>query len=292
MKRIITFLTGLLTLAISYSTGAQQKATAKDQSLLWRISGKHMAKPSFLFGTIHLICIDDYVWTEKMKQSLANSEKICLEMNLNDPAVVMQATMGLLDTSGKKLEDYFTPEQFKLVKSYLKDSIGMDISLFEQMKPIALQSIIGTTGLNCDNPISYEDSIMKTALNDKKEIMGLEEPKEQIDVLGSISADTVVKQLMADIQSNNTNDSEYWRLVSAYKRQDLPALFSLITSSKELGDDLGVFLNDRNKKWIPRIADKMKQSSVFFAVGAGHLWGQEGVINLLRKDGYTVEPLK
>jgi len=292
MKRIITFLAGLLSLAISYTTGAQQKAGPKDQSLLWRISGKHLAKPSYLFGTIHLICVDDYLWTPKMKESLAKSDKICFEMNLNDPNVMVQAALGLMDTSGKTLKDYFTPEQYTILKNYLKDSAGLDISLFEQMKPIALQSIIGTTGLNCDNPISYEDSIMKTGLKDNKEITGLEEPAEQINVLESIPVDTVVKQLLDDIKNNNTNDSEYWKLISAYKRQDLPALYELISSSKELGDDMGVFLNDRNKKWIPRIAGKMQQSSIFFAVGAGHLWGKDGVINLLRKDGYKVEPMK
>ena len=164
--------------------------------------------------------------------------------------------------------------------------------MFSNLKPIALQSIIGTAGLNCANPISYEDSIMKTALKDNKEILGLEAPQEQLDVLENIPTDTVISQLMDELQNSNKNDTEYLQLIAAYKDQDLPTLYKLITTSNELGDNMDKFLDDRNKKWIARMNDKMQRSSVFFAVGAGHLWGDNGVISLLRKDGYTVQPVQ
>jgi uncharacterized protein len=303
MKRMIAWIAGLLTLIVSFTSGAQsahtkstasknEKINPKDRSLLWRISGKQLTKPSFLFGTIHMICASDYLWTQKMQESLTKSEKVCFEMDLDDPTVMMEVATGLLDKSGKKLEDYFTPEQYTLLSRYIKDSLGMDIAMFAQMKPVALQSIIGTAGLNCPNPVSYEDSIMKTAVKDKKEILGLEEPQEQLDVLESMPVDSVIKELMDQIANVKENDSQYTQLIKAYKEQDLPGLFTLITSSKDLGDEMGLFLDDRNKKWISRISDKMKHASVFFAVGAGHLYGRNGVINLLRKQGYTVEPLK
>ena len=66
----------------------------------------------------------------------------------------------------------------------------------------------------------------------------------------------------------------------------------MIQKSKSAGNDLDAFLDERNKKWIDRMTDKMEQKSVFFAVGAGHLWGINGVINLLRKNGYTVVPVR
>lgn len=227
-----------------------------------------------------------------MKESLEKSDKVCFEMALNDPAVMMQVAGGLIDHSGKKLEDYFTPVQFALIKKYITDSLSMDVAMFANLKPIALQSIIGTAGLNCANPISYEDSIMKTALKDNKEILGLEAPQEQLDVLENIPTDTVISQLMDELQNSNKNDTEYLQLIAAYKDQDLPTLYKLITTSNELGDNMDKFLDDRNKKWIARMNDKMQRSSVFFAVGAGHLWGDNGVISLLRKDGYTVQPVQ
>lgn len=244
---------------------------------------------------MHLICPADYVWTSKMKESLDNSDKICLEMNLADPGIMMKAAIGMIDNSGKKLQDYFTPAQYKMLTRYLKDSLGIDISMFEQMKPIMLETMISTNGgMMCDSPLSYEDSIMKTGQRNNKEIMGLEEPAEQIEALESIPVDSVIKDLLDEMQNKNRSgdDSEYHELMVAYKTQDLPALYKLLTDSRQFGDNLGRFLDDRNKKWIPRMADKMHGTSVFFAVGAGHLWGPAGVISLLRKQGYTVEPLQ
>ena len=292
MKRIFPSLAALLTLLINYTSVARQKPDTYGKSLLWSITGKQLTKPSYLFGTIHLICVEDYIWTKQMKESLEKSDKVCFEMALNDPAVMMQVAGGLIDHSGKKLEDYFTPVQFALIKKYITDSLSMDVAMFANLKPIALQSIIGTAGLNCANPISYEDSIMKTALKDNKEILGLEAPQEQLNVLENIPTDTVISQLMDELQNSNKNDTEYLQLIAAYKDQDLPTLYKLITTSNELGDNMDKFLDDRNKKWIARMNDKMQRSSVFFAVGAGHLWGDNGVISLLRKDGYTVQPVQ
>ena len=291
MKKLITFLAGLLTIFGQAPVSAQQGTRAGNNSLLWRISGNQLSRPSYLFGTMHIICADDYVWTEKMKTSFAAADKICFEMDMDDPAVLTQVASGLMDKTGKKLEDYFTSAQFSLVKQFVKDSLGMDIALFQDMKPVALQTLMSTSGINCSNQVSYEDSLMKSAQKSNKEILGLENPAEQIEVLESIPTDTVIHDLIEMIQNaGNKNDTEYDQLVAAYKKQDIHQLYSLITASKDLGD-MGIFLDGRNKKWIPRMSEKMQKSSVFFAVGAGHLWGDNGVITLLKKKGYTVVPV-
>ena len=97
---------------------------------------------------------------------------------------------------------------------------------------------------------------------------------------------------MASVNHPGTDDTEYNGLIKAYKQQDLPRLYELIKNTKDFGDDMGAFLDERNQKWIGRMGDKMKGHSVFFAVGAGHLWGDQGVISLLRKAGYNVEAVK
>ena len=258
---------------------------------MWRISGKGMAKPSYLFGTIHLICPDDYVWTDSMKNCLAASDKVCFEMDLDNPAVMMQASGAFLDTA-KDLKDYYTPAQYQLLKRFVKDSLGMDIGMFRQMKPVALQSLIGMKATKCLNAVSYEERIMKTAEESNKEILGLEEASEQIDALESMPDDTVALSLLDDVRNFTASRNEYATLVNTYKKQDLPALYALITASKDMAGDMAVFLDDRNKRWIARMHAKMDRSSVFFAVGAGHLWGSNGVIELLKKDGYSVTAVR
>ncbi len=307
MKRIFAFIAWILALIVNFTSFAQPGKTTihavsgsnsvpetnNNKSLLWKITGKGLSKPSYLFGTIHQICKDDYLWTDIMSASFEKCEKVCFEMDMDDPALMTQVALGLMDKSGKTLKDYFTPEQYKHLKEYMKDSLGMEIGMYAQMKPVALQSIISMQDISCKNTISYEETLMGTAQKDNKEILGLEEAKEQLDVLETIPVDTVIKGLLEIINnSSHKDDAMFNKLVSAYKQQDLPALYKLITESKELGDGMDAFLDTRNKKWIPRMTEKMNKNSVFFAVGAGHLWGDNGVIHLLRKDGYVVEPVR
>lgn len=274
---------------------AGQPAFSKHQtakSLLWRISSKEMKKPSFLFGTMHLICPQDYFWTDSMQSTLHRSDIVCFEMDLDAPDIYLQVAKGMINNEDKKLSDYFTEEQYNDLKQYLADSVGVDISVFQMMKPVALQTMLAERSLACSAPVSYEANIMQLAKQENKEIIGLESPGEQFDLFDNLPADSVVKDVMNIIKGKDDSKELYGKLMTAYKNQDLPALHELIEESGKKDLDLAGFLDNRNEKWIPRMAEKMDQGSIFFAVGAGHLWGSYGVINLLRKSGYTVEPVK
>lgn len=271
---------------------AQHTNSSDNKSLLWRISNKSMNKPSYLFGTIHAICPDDYLWTDSMDACLQKTDEVCFEMDISDPQVMMQVAAYMIDASGKKLKDYFTPQQYSKLENYIKDSLGMDINMVSQMKPVALTSLFITKSTNCKAPVMYEERISEEAKKLKIPIAGLEEPQDEIDIMEKIPVDSVIKELIAMTDGKPDDLAAYAELVHAYKTQDLPTLYKLINNSKESGIDMGIFINDRNRKWIGKMTDKMDQRAVFFAVGAGHLWGEKGVINLLRKKGYTVVPVK
>lgn len=286
-----TFLRNILTLIItfivSFTAGAQNT-----KSLLWAISGKGMKEKSYLFGTIHLICPQDYIWTDAMKQSLLKSKEVCFEMDMDDPNIMMQIAAGMIDQSGKKLKDYFSPADYEKLEKYVKDSLGMNIELFQQMKPVALQTLFSTQSSDCSNPISYENNIMEAAKTDKKEITGLETVSEQLDLFDNMPVDSVIKDIVDLLNGKNTDKGDFKKLTTAYKNQDLPELGKLIKESGASDKDIDGFLDVRNEKWIPRMIEKMDKTSVFFAVGAGHLYGDNGLISLLKKEGYTVTPIK
>ena len=277
-------------LALGFGVSGREKA--KDNSLLWRISNKDMKKPSYLFGTMHMICPDDYVWTDAMKTSLKTAEAVCFVMDLDAPDMFMEIAKGMLNNSGKRLKDYFSEEDYAKISTYLADSMGVDISMFEQMKPAAIQSLITEKTFSCPSPVSYEVNIMQEAQRDKKEILGLETPAEQLDLFDNLPVDSVISELLMMVQGKDENRDDYAELITAYKTQDLPRLNNLIQRSASKDIDLGGFLDTRNEKWVPRMVEQMDQRSIFFAVGAGHLWGDNGLITLLRKAGYKVEPVK
>ncbi|WP_276134818.1 TraB/GumN family protein [Polluticoccus soli] len=264
----------------------------KGKSLLWRITGKDMKKPSYLFGTIHLVCPEDYFWTTTMESTLNSAEVVCFEMDLDAPDIFLEVAKGMINNEEKKLKDYFSDEDFAALKKYLTDSVGVDIAVFQMMKPVAIQTMLAERALGCPTPVSYEANIMQIAQKENKEILGLETPREQLDLFDNLPAEDVAKDLLDMIHGKDDSKNQYIKLVTAYKKQDLVALHRLIMESSKKDMDLGGFLDVRNEKWVPRMVERMDQQSVFFAVGAGHLWGDNGVIALLRKSGYTVEPMK
>lgn len=283
----------LTTLSLIFNTTyAQTTAHGDNRSLLWRISGKHMSKPSYLFGTMHLICSSDYIWTQKMERSLDSTDEVCFELDMDDPSVMMQVAAAMISTDGRSIKDYLTDEQYKLLEKYAEDNLHLDMSVLNQMKPVALQMLFSEQVINCDTPVSYEERIMTIAKDEKKNITGLEEAKEQIALLDEMPVDSAIQDIIRAIKSHTETDTEYEKMVALYKKQDIPGLYRLIKQSKDAGLDMGDFLDKRNKKWIERIVDRMDQRSVFFAVGAGHLWGEKGLIALLRREGYTIEPIK
>src|SRR6218665_1169628 len=87
-KLIIGTIAAFLALAPVSAVIAQGKAkttkqkTVDQNSLLWKISGNGLTKPSYVFGTIHLICESDYFWNPVMEEALKATEKICMEMDM------------------------------------------------------------------------------------------------------------------------------------------------------------------------------------------------------------------
>ena len=251
-----------------------------------------MQQPSYLFGTIHIICKENYVWTKAMKKSLESCNEVCMEMDMDDPSIMMQIASAMMETDGKKLQDYFSEAEYTLVEKYFRDTLGINITMFSTMKPVVLQTLLTTSVSTCDSSVSYEVKLSEAAKELNIEITGLESPAEQIRLLDQIPIDSIIKELL-EVASGKANDqSDYNAMIDAYVQQDVPALHNLILKAKEEGDNLNAFLDERNEKWVDRMAERMDQKSVFFAVGAGHLWGEKGLICLLREQGYIIEPQK
>jgi uncharacterized protein len=148
-----------------------------------------------------------------------------------------------------------------------------------------------------DATVSYELKFMEMAKRAGKTIGGLEEIQDQMIIFDKIpykdQAEMLVdaiNEIKKDKTSESEIPSEFQGMVKVYKAQDIEGMVAAITNSKLSGNE-SMLLEDRNKNWIPKIISKAKKEPTFFAVGAGHLGGQMGVIRLLRKEGYVLTPL-
>lgn len=272
--------------------GGDQKNLEQGNSLLWKISGKGLEKPSYLFGTVHMICKDDYFWTDAMQNAYDNSEKVCFEMDLDDITLQANITSSLMLEEHQDLKDFFNEADYEKLAQYLQDSLSIPINLLSRMKPAAIMTLVLSKVGLCKDMISYESNIMSKAISDDKEILGLETASEQIAILESMNTDSIVSYVMQIVNGNEEYDQEFNKLIDAYKNQDLESLYQLIKGSASYKDDLDNLLYDRNQRWIGRMEKMMKENALFFGVGAGHLWGEKGLIEYLKDSGYTLEIVK
>lgn len=285
---------GIISSLFSGILNAKPKNTEnKNNSILWKVSGNGLSKPSYLFGTIHIICDNDYFFTEKMKKALEETDKLVLELNLADMNTIMQYQQAMILPEGKKLQNFFATESdFENFSTKLKSKLGIEAESFQTLKPIVLLSLISQKAFICDKTSSYEMNLIDISKKENKDIAGLETTMAQIKIFDDMKDQDIQAILMSGLNDMDEENKIQNEMIHAYKNQDINRLHQLIMDSKEFKDHEDVLINDRNKNWTELLPNIMKEKSCFVAVGAGHLAGENGLIQLLKNKGYQVEGVK
>lgn len=287
----------LATLSLFFSCQAQQKQVSlpvnKDNnSLLWEISGKGLKQHSYLFGTFHLMCRGDIQFSNNLKTAIANATEMYMELDMDDPAVMLGGMMMMNMKDGKKLKDLYTPAEYEKLSSFFKDSLHMPINFLETVKPYFLVAMMYPKMMPCKSVSGVEEELMKLAKQNKKNIKGLETLEFQAAVFDTIPYEQQAKELLKSIDSLSAYTVYFDSMVQVYKNQQLDKMETLV-NDKEFGMEeyQDILLDTRNKNWVNQLKTLMKNESVFVAVGAGHLVGAKGLIALLKKEGYTLKPV-
>lgn len=276
-------------------TTAQTAKPTPSSALLYKIEGKGLKKPSYLFGTIHLICEKDMFKAETMKTYLDQTSQLMLEMKMDDPALMKKATEASVLKDGKSVKELMKSEEYAKLDAVFKSYLGMSFDLLSSYKPIVSSTLflMSPKIIGCQAPKGYETELINAVALHKVPVVGLETAEEQIAVLDSQPLTDQIKWL-TDIANNPQKPiDESQKLSKLYLTQDSDALYDLATNGmKESGLSQAKMLDERNIKWIPTIEKTIAATPTFIAVGAGHLGGKNGVVGLLRTKGYTLTPIR
>jgi uncharacterized protein YbaP (TraB family) len=264
----------------------------KTNSLLWEISGKGLQQPSYLFGTIHMICKEDFLLSETVKQKFNSSQQIYLELDMDDPQLQAIMMQQMLLPGKETLKNKLGESNFKKLDSFLQKEMNMNLVMFDRFKPMMVMSLLAQRLLSCAGMESYEMNFVKMAGGQKKELLGLEKVEDQLGVFDAIPDSLEIRSIMNMVNDFESQKKEFNRMSALYKAQDVESLYQLMAESPEMMGSQELLLDRRNRNWIPVMESAMKKSSTFFAVGAGHLAGKQGVLELLRKQGYKLKPIQ
>ena len=278
----------LFTLFISLFSNAQEL----EKSLLWKISGNGLKKPSYLFGTIHLTC--DTSLDANTLNALEATEQLYLELDMDDKSIQMKLMKLMMMKDSAKLSTLLSPEDFKILDEFMKKNLNMSAKLFDSFKPFMISSMLFPKMLDCKSQ-SVESELMKITKEQNEEIFGLEIAEDQMKVFDEISYQDQADELLKTVKDNLEKDKkEFQEMITIYQNKDIEGMLKMMSDSdnKITSENQDILLNNRNKNWIPIMVKIMKDKPTFFGVGAGHLAGEEGVIKLLRKKGYKVEAVQ
>lgn len=270
------------------TTTAQNKNTNNDNSLLWEVSGNGLSKPSYIAGTFHILCNKDFDIKPKIWNALNATENFVMEINYTDQNEML--AMQKMMSADKKISEQLTTEEAQELDKALAD-YGTSLDKVDTQSPQALYALIATKAIQCPpNEVKmYEIELLKTALKNKKNVGGLEKVDDQINAIGQAYN---LKEVISQLKLGNEYSVAAQKMTEAFKNENLKNLDQLIKDPKFMNKKQEkLVLTDRNKNWAQKMPEMMKKQSSFFAVGSGHLWGENGLINLLKAKGYTVKPV-
>ncbi|HLG40081.1 MAG TPA: TraB/GumN family protein [Chitinophagaceae bacterium] len=296
MKKVSAgFLLSLWTLA-GCAQQTQDKISPNDNTLLWKISGNGLTKASYLYGTIHMICAGDAMLSNNLKNIIKKADEVYFEVDLDNMMEMFSVLPKMKMRGDTTLQELLSPEEYEKVKNYFESKGSMfPFSMLETFKPILALSTLQEGSMECEETAMMEAVIMKEAKANSKKVRGLETMSYQAGVLDSIPYKIQAEQLVSyidNISKNKEENKELEDMMDAYKSQNLKKLEELMMKTDMgIGSFTDILLYNRNRNWVAKLRDLMPERSLLVAVGAGHLPGDQGVINLLRKTGYTVTPI-
>lgn len=280
-------------------------ALAGHAQLLWKVSGNGLGRPSYIFGTYHMApssMIDriagidqaieacDVVVGEVEKDSLMSSE------------VQARMAKAMMAPSDSTLDKLLSPQGYAIVEKVFNKyfgTMGVKLSQMKNLKPSAIstqmqamQAIKYFPNFNANDLIDV--AVQARANDEGRPSMGLESVQEQIDLLFNGPLTEQAQGLLEACKQDEFFQAQSVALADAYMAQDLNKLFAVMTDATK-GDSeeiMEMLIYKRNRNWAQKLNVMMPECAMLVCVGAGHLPGDKGLLQLLRNMGYTVEPAK
>lgn len=264
-----------------------------NNTLLWEVSGNGLAKPSYVLGTMHILCAQDANLSPQLRQVLDAVAQVYLEVDMDDLGQMFGSLKAMAMRDGTTLSDLLTPEEYQRVEAFFNKKGPLPFKMLERYKPMLLSAMVVEQQLPCEKANGVEMMLMAEATSRKQEIKGLETMEFQAGLFDSIPYSVQAKELLKAIDSMGQEKASIDSLLLAYRQQDL-ALIEKVSMMDDgsVGANLDLLLYGRNRNWATQFGPIAQKMPTLFAVGAAHLPGSQGLLDLLRKQGYTLRPLK
>lgn len=276
---------------------APAQTTASPTSLLWKVSGKGLKKPSYLYGTFHLVPSGYLPAQGKVMQAFQASTGVIVEVELDSTSMQKAAMVAMMPNH--QLSTLIPETDYQLVAEELQAGSGYDLKMFEQVKPVTISlmlsmgySLSAAPWLKEHDGAPLDAFFVEEGRKQGKNILALETVDEQMKLLYlTDSPEKQAKELVQIVREKEEVQRLSAAIAENWRNENIDQMAAV---SLEMMDSFGgqdALLTDRNARWMEVLPKQFKKGTQFVAVGSLHLTGEDGLIQLLRAKGYTVEPV-
>jgi uncharacterized protein len=275
----------VLVIALSFT-----KVSAQYNSLLWKISGNGLSASSYLYGTIHIKDKRAFQLGSAVMPAFDACSTFAGEIvldNSNQSKLIGMVFMGG-DTT---LEMLLSKHDYKFVKDYAEKKLGVMSSMIDRVKPMFTSAMISESDMKQDKAVTLDEYFQKLAAEKNMKVKGIETMEEQIAAIDKIPLKQQAKLLVLGMKEQKTDSRIVERMIHMYAAQNLDSLAILVNEYDTTDAFNSALILERNKVMADRIAVMIRSEPVFIGIGAAHLPGKNGVIELLRHKGFEVVPV-
>jgi len=256
--------------------------------LLWKVKSSN--KPaSYLFGTIHL------------QTPIFSDHQLLITEKINS-CNFFGAEVDLDQMESSDLQQYFKlpqygnwstslrPAQWIKMQKLSQERFGIDLNHFTSMYPMIGLNQLSLQLIGRAQEKSLDQQLWELAKESNRQMVGLEDFDAHFNMIRSIELKDQIKMIRELFKNLEQSKRKYKKMITDYNNQDLQAIYQ--SSRKMLGKYRQVMLNQRNQFMLVKMIELMKIDTGFFSCGAGHLYGLEGLLRLLKKAGFVLQPVK
>jgi uncharacterized protein YbaP (TraB family) len=287
----------LSAVALSLSAPLRGQAAAPAaHHCLWKLEGK--ANTVYFLGSVHVLKETNYPLAAPIEQAFTNSQIAVFEADiaaLNDPSLALKMMAKGTLPEGETLEKQLSPESYKAFQKQVEEA-GMPAAMMERMTPAMAAmtlEVFELMKLGLDPEAGVDKHYFGLAKKQGKQTIGLETVEFQMNLLSNFSKEEGEALMKSTLRQMDSLKKDLDELMKAWETGDGEKLDKMLNEA--MADSPAIYkrlLTDRNRNWLPKLEELAQGSkNTMVIVGAGHLVGKEGVVELLRKKGYKISQL-
>ena len=283
----------ILGIAVAVTPAGAAERLLNGKGLLWKVE-REGTPPSWVFGTMHVSDERVTALPWPLVEVLTQVDSLSLELIIHDR--MEDETQPYILPKGRRLRDIIGIRMFDRLANRLR-AYGITRKQLDRYKPWAAANILGPVSpepARREAGMVFLDHYLQLIASERgARVFALETPKDQLDVFDGMPMRLQVDMLRHVLRTKRRGKNQFERMVGLYLKSDVEAILSVATATKvKIPEFARVFneriLDKRNKNMVKRMSPRLVEGNALIAVGAAHLPGRLGILNLLAEEGYTL----